>query len=126
MNPCSGRNKVQDVWSPAPFKVVKRINNSNTYVAESLDEEGCRKTVYRTDLLHAKNLVCHLGLPNSKEPADLEQTKQKEEVAAPSSTSEGANVGNFGDIEDSSYELVVQRSRRRRVASPKIPSVFNS
>ena len=57
-----GRNKMQDVWSATPYKVVQRLDTGNTYVVESLDEEQFRKTVYRKDILYAKHLVKDMGL----------------------------------------------------------------
>ena len=127
-NRVKGRNKVQDAWSPTPFKVVKRINNSNTYVVESLDEERCRKTAYRTDILHAKNLVCHLGLPDSKA---LNDSEQEEDVVVPLRREETtkshpeADIDNLTDSEDTNLELVVQRSQRRSDASPETLNVSN-
>lgn len=86
-NRVQGRNKVQDAWDPNPFKVVKRVKDSNTYVVESLGEDGCRKTVYRTDMLHAKNLVCHHGLPETapltSEPVERRVTELQKTVEVP-------------------------------------------
>ncbi|KAK3737241.1 hypothetical protein QZH41_010870 [Actinostola sp. cb2023] len=64
-NRVQGRNKMQDVWDAAPYKVVKQLDSGNTYVLESLDGEESRKTVYRKDILHAKYLAKDIEFQDS-------------------------------------------------------------
>jgi transposase InsO family protein len=54
-NRVQGRNKMQDAWNDTPCKVIKRLNDSNTYVVKSPD--GNTKTVYRTDILEANHIT---------------------------------------------------------------------
>ena len=69
-NRVKGRNKMQDMWNATPYKVTRRLDTGNTYVVTSLmvtvDEEESRKTVHRTDILHATQLVKDMGLGTSQ------------------------------------------------------------
>ena len=64
-----GRNKMQDVWDAIPHKVIRQLDNGNTYVVIPLvalpGEEESRKTVHRNDILHATQLADDMGLENS-------------------------------------------------------------
>ena len=64
-NRVKGRNKMQDVWNAAPYKVTRRLDTGNTYVVTPLvltvDGEESRKTVHRKDILHAPQLVKDMG-----------------------------------------------------------------
>ncbi|MCW4347301.1 MAG: RNase H-like domain-containing protein, partial [Candidatus Thiodiazotropha endolucinida] len=51
----TGRNKIQDLWSPVTYKVVDKLQD-NVYVIQMVDDVGALKTVTRTELLDLKNL----------------------------------------------------------------------
>ena len=54
----SGRNKIQDVWKSTPYKVVKRVDPlGNVYVIEPYGWEGLCKTVNRSELRDAKQII---------------------------------------------------------------------
>lgn len=69
-NRVKGRNKMQDVWDPTPYKVTRRLDTGNTYVVvplvEPLDGEEAKRTVHRNDILHATQLVKDMGVDNSQ------------------------------------------------------------
>ncbi len=51
-NRVQGRNKIQDVWSPNPYKVVSRIDGGNAYSVQKADNpESKLRTINRADLL---------------------------------------------------------------------------
>ena len=54
-----GRNKIQDVWSDTPYKVVARPDpTGNVYIVTSLHgENGQRKAIHRRDILDSQQLV---------------------------------------------------------------------
>lgn len=46
-----GRNKIQDIWSNVPYKVVRKVHSdSNAYIVTAVDGFGQRKTVNRVDI----------------------------------------------------------------------------
>lgn len=51
-----GRNKIQDTFLPAPYKVIER-KLPNVYEVEPLNGSGPSKTVYRRELLDSRELV---------------------------------------------------------------------
>ena len=51
-----GRNKIQDTFLPAPYKVTER-KLPNVYEVEPLDGNGPARTVYRRELLDSRELV---------------------------------------------------------------------
>lgn len=85
-----GRNKIQDVWDTIPYKVVKRIDTSNTYTVESLDGGKTRKSIYRTDILHAKHLSRNIQSDHSQQElaAQPESSRGKGDDDEPAASSD--------------------------------------
>ena len=47
-----GRNKIQDMWNPTPYKVIARIeSDGSVYVVQRADDTGAARTINRVDLL---------------------------------------------------------------------------
>jgi len=67
-----GRNKIQDVWNPKPYRVVE-VKDHNEYVIEPLEGEGHEKTVHRKELLDSRILVddIHRNVEVEREPDNV-------------------------------------------------------
>ena len=61
-----GRNKIQDVWKATPHKVGQLSTGGNTYVVEPLIGGLPRKTVHRSELLDARDLVKDMKLDQTR------------------------------------------------------------
>jgi transposase InsO family protein len=55
-NRVKGRNKIQDVWDPVPYKVVERPNEGQVYKVKPADGFGPSKMINRADILDSKEL----------------------------------------------------------------------
>lgn len=122
-----GRNKIQDVWDSTPYKVIKRVGNSNTYVVQSLDEAGVRKTIYRTDILHAKNLVCDIQPDHHhQEPVSAQKSPLTEPDGLTGSSKEGIDEQAISpdELSDDDELILVRRSQEQGPTLLKTPDFF--
>jgi hypothetical protein len=89
-----GRNKIQDVWDPEPYTVVRRLDTGNTYIVKSTDDPATKKTVYRKDILHASHLTPDLqdteiqesDVPETQESTSMEIDRDDDDSSQQPST----------------------------------------
>ena len=55
-NRVKGRNKIQDLWDPTPYKVIERPNQGQVYKVRPADGFGPTRTINRADILDSKEL----------------------------------------------------------------------
>jgi transposase InsO family protein len=90
-----GRNKMQDRWHHAPFRVVSKPRpEEEVYTIEPLDENGPTKTVHRANLLRSRDLVEKVNIGKTKpvtrpKPQNQTEVRTRDESA---SDSEGDEV----------------------------------
>ena len=77
-----GRNKIQDIWDPRPYKVVER-RKYNEYVVENLKGDPKSKRVHRSQMLDSRQLVEDIipkGMSESPElPTGSKEVAQNED-----------------------------------------------
>ena len=73
-----GRNKIQDEWEDKVYQVVDHPDpGGNVYVVLPLQEEGPIRTLHRSALLDARELVGDLHLPTSSNTAETEMGEER-------------------------------------------------
>ena len=77
-----GRNKIQDVWQPTPYRVVMRQGTNDVYVVEPADGFGEQRTVNRAAL----RLCVPGNTPTAAQPA-----RRRRLPCPPSVTSAGSD-----------------------------------
>ncbi|XP_048250208.1 protein NYNRIN-like [Haliotis rufescens] len=88
-----GRNKIQDVWSLAPYKVVEK-KMFNQYVIQTLQGEENRKTVHRKELLDSRTLVEDIHRESSREDSVTTELPNRVEL----SSEEDDDIGSENDF----------------------------
>ena len=103
-----GRNKIQDVWSDVPHKVIARPNpTGNVYVVEPLVGDGPQKTLHRRDLLDS----CHLvpDMDNPQPTPSMVPTNQPQPTLSqskpPSSVTSQENQ-DLTDVDKDAYDII--------------------
>lgn len=66
-----GRNKIQDVWSSIPYRVVDRIKDSNAYKVATLDGSGKVRTINRIDLKVVNRVDTRLSESSSSSEEEI-------------------------------------------------------
>ena len=103
----SGRNKIQDIWSPVAYRVVDKLQD-NVYVIQLVDGTGELRTVTRTELLDIKNLTDADQIENV-----LEQLSKSDDSTHLSDRQRPVNVSgssdSLSDVETDSGSVWVAR-----------------
>jgi hypothetical protein len=97
-----GRNKIQDHWSPIPYKVVESPGH-NVYVVQPVDGVGRLDRLTRTELLDSKDSDSDCTLVGYKLEGEDERQEECRQVGSPSGTKD-YQIQPGSDIEESSGE----------------------
>ena len=99
-----GRNKIQDTFFPAPYKVTER-KLPNVYEGEPLDGNGPARTVYRRELLDSRELVESSELDDEIPP--IENTDEMFNQPDRERLVPRGHVGTSPVDSDDEYDLVI-------------------
>ena len=101
-----GRNKIQDVWDNAVYKVVCRQGVNHVYTVEHEDGRGATKTINRADIR-----VC------TQEPGTVDDTRRRRLPCTPGSSTEVMDSDSSVGTSDMPFVYMVNRSRGERSSS---------
>lgn len=119
-----GRQKIQDTWSPTPYKVVDKLQN-NVYIIQLVDGIGQLKTVNRTQLLDLKEVSNSEDDGTNKGHANTNM--EGENVVQPNEGSSSETDSLTSVIEsESDTGWVIREEPSNEVSTPVSPLVPDS
>ena len=101
-----GRNKIQDVWDNAVYKVVCRQGVNHVYTVEREDGRDATKTINRADIR-----AC------TQDPGTVDDTQRRRLPCTPGSSSEVTDSDSSVGTSDKPLVYMVNRSRGERSSS---------